>query len=108
MGEEKKHVHVCSGRSCKAFGAEGIMRTLEAQTGLRAGEENDTMSLDYCGCLGYCQTSPNVYLEKEHFVFNANEETVLKEIEEGGTYHPGVIIDLDGGDSAFLYDIKNN
>ncbi|PIT86590.1 MAG: hypothetical protein COU33_02255, partial [Candidatus Magasanikbacteria bacterium CG10_big_fil_rev_8_21_14_0_10_43_6] len=87
--DEKKDVFVCSGRSCKAFGAERIMKTLSKETGLQPGDENDTMSLDYCGCLGYCQNSPNVLIGDDHYVFDAEEESVAAQVKMGGTFHPG-------------------
>lgn len=99
---EKKQVCVCSGRSCKAFGAERLMKKISEETGLQPGEENDTMGLDYCGCIGYCQTSPNILINDDHYIFEAEEETVIEHINSGGTYHPGVEIDIDGGDAAFL------
>jgi NADH:ubiquinone oxidoreductase subunit E len=99
---KKKDVRVCSGRSCKAFGAERIMNKIEKETGLQPGEENDTLHLDYCGCLGYCQTSPNILINNDHYIFDAEEETVMQEIDAGGVHHPGVEINIDSGDTIFL------
>lgn len=100
--KEKKQVYVCSGRSCKAFGSDRIMNKIITETGLQPGDEHDTMSLDYCGCLGYCQTSPNILIGDDHYIFDAQEETVMQKINEGGIFHPGTEIDIDGGDTAFL------
>lgn len=110
-----KKVRVCCSRSCTAFGAKDIMKKISEETGLKPGEKNDRMDLDYCGCLGYCARSPNVMIDDKNIVFSASPETVMEEIEEGGEDMTGNITILDekaktdepleGMDRDFLQDI---
>ena len=60
------------------------METLEQEAGLKAGEKNDSLDLDWCGCLGYCAKSPNLVIDDRYYVFTTSAETVLTDIEEGG------------------------
>ncbi len=112
---QAKRVRVCCSRSCTAFGAKDIMKKISDETGLKPGEKNDTMDLDYCGCLGYCARSPNVLINDKNIIFSTDTEQVMKEIEAGGEDMTGNIIILDelartdkpleGMDKDFLEDL---
>lgn len=110
-----KKIRVCCSRACTAFGAKNIMNKISEVSGLKPGEKNDTMDLDYCGCLGYCARSPNVMIDDKNIVFSAEADTVMKEIEDGGEDMTGNITILDekaktdapleGMDKDFLQDL---
>lgn len=90
-----KKVRVCCSRSCTAFGAKDIVKKISEETGLKPGEHNTDMDLDYCGCLGYCARSPNVLINDDHIIFSTSPETIMKEIEEGGEDMAGRELTLD-------------
>lgn len=112
---QAKRVRVCCSRACTAFGAKDIMKKISDETGLKPGEKNDTMDLDYCGCLGYCARSPNVLINDKNIIFSTDTEHVMKEIEAGGEDMTGNITILDelsltdkpleGMDKDFLQDL---
>lgn len=71
------------------------MKKISDETGLKPGEKNEAIDLDYCGCLGYCARSPNVLINDDHIVFSTSEETVMQEIEAGGEDMSGRELILD-------------
>jgi NADH:ubiquinone oxidoreductase subunit E len=75
-----KHVCVCNGPNCRTKNAAGIMEKLSSFFGLKAGEKNDTMHLDYCRCLGFCSEAPNVALDNM-FVVNTSPDTIVEDIQ---------------------------
>ncbi len=89
------------------------MEEINKKTGLKPGEKNDTMDLDYCGCLGYCAQSPNVEINDTHIILSTSPETVIADIEDGGEDMSGKEIDIEqeekkvikGLEGDFLEDI---
>ncbi|MFH1286858.1 MAG: (2Fe-2S) ferredoxin domain-containing protein [Candidatus Magasanikbacteria bacterium] len=79
-----KKVRVCRSRTCDVFDSEKILKKIEKETNLKAGESNDTIDLDTCGCLGYCHRSPNVAIDDNNIIYEAGIKTVMEEIESGG------------------------
>lgn len=51
---------------------------------MNPGEKNDTLDLDWTGCLGYCAKSPNLVIDDRYYVFTTSSETVMQDIEHGG------------------------
>ena len=105
-----KKVRVCCSKSCDSFGAKRIMEKISKETGLKPGEKNDSIDLDFCGCLGYCSKSPNIEIDETNIVFSAEEESVMKEIESGGEDMSGQEIEVDShksleDDELFLKSI---
>lgn len=90
----KTQVRVCASRSCTAFGSRQVMEKIQAQTGLNPGENNATLDLDWCGCLGYCSRSPNIAINDSHIIFAVDPDTVMEKIAEGGEDMKGNVIDV--------------
>ncbi len=103
-----KKVRVCGSGSCSAFGAERVMEAIHKGAGLRPGEKNDKIDLDWCGCLGYCSKSPNVEVDDNSIVFSSKPKTIMSEIESGGEDVSGRELDIESAeeyfDNNFLYE----
>lgn len=79
------------------------MENITKASGLQPGEKNDTIDLDYRGCLGYCSKAPNVEINDTHVIFQADPDKIMEEIEEGGEDMSGRVITLDDAlDEGFL------
>ncbi len=100
-----KKIRVCDSRSCAAFGAKRIMEEITKSTGVKPGEANEDYDLDYCGCTGYCQRSPNLVIDDKFYVFETNPKTVMEDIAAGGEDMTGKEIDLSEVD--FLGDLTD-
>lgn len=86
------------------------MKKISTETGLRPGEKNDTVDLDYCGCLGYCSRSPNVEIDDTHIIFDTSPETIMDDIKKGGQDMSGQELSLDFDkelDNDFLGDLED-
>jgi NADH:ubiquinone oxidoreductase subunit E len=70
------------------------MERIEKETGLKAGECNDTIDLDYCACLDACEQAPNVGIDN-NIIHEAEEDTIMEEIERGGVPIETQEIDID-------------
>jgi len=99
----KKNIRVCCGMTCSVMGSGKIMRKIEETTGLKAGEKNEDTDLNYCACTGNCHLAPSVVVNG-NFVHEANEETVVEEIEKAATKEPQESNITD----ATIDDILNN
>ncbi|MFA6424382.1 MAG: NAD(P)H-dependent oxidoreductase subunit E [Candidatus Magasanikbacteria bacterium] len=82
-----KKIRVCCGMTCGVMGSGKLMRKIESDTGLKAGEKNDKVDLNFCSCTGNCHLAPIVAVNG-NFIHEAKEETILKEIEEAATREP--------------------
>lgn len=76
-----KNVRVCCGMTCGVMGAGKIMRKIEEETGLKHGEKNDAVDLNYCTCTGNCHVAPSVMVNG-NFIHEANPDTIMEKIEE--------------------------
>jgi NADH:ubiquinone oxidoreductase subunit E len=76
----QKTIRVCNGPNCSSKNAVGIMEKLSSFFGLKSGEKNDRIDLDYCRCLGFCSEAPNVAVD-DTFVTNTNANTVTEDME---------------------------
>ena len=83
----KKNIRVCCGMTCRVMGARKLMHKIEADTGLKAGEKNDEVDLNYCNCTGHCHLAP-ITVVNGNFIHEGKEETILAEIEEAATREP--------------------
>ena len=90
-----KKVRVCCSQTCLGFGAKRIMKKIEAETGLKAGQKNDTMDLDYSGCLGKCSRAPNVAIDDDYLIMETSPKTIMEDIEKGGERIEEQVIDVD-------------
>lgn len=71
------------------------MQAITDATGLKPGEKNDTMDLDWSGCLGYCARSPNVQINHTHYIFTAKPDTIMQDIQQGGVNMTGKELDIE-------------
>lgn len=78
-----KKVRVCNGRWCQEHGAKKLYKAIKQAFGLKFRSKNDSIDLDYCNCLGYCSSAPNVGVE-DNIIFNADPKTIKQDIEDGG------------------------
>ncbi len=92
-----KKIRVCDGGSCLYDGAVKILRTIEEQTGLAPGQSNNEYDFDRCDCTGHCGMGPNVVVDDEVVIHEAEEETVMEKInkKEGAPLIQGVDVDID-------------
>ncbi len=79
---EKKKIKVCQGPNCTANGSLRIMEQLEKDFGLMPGGSNNEWDLDFCGCSGYCELGPNVWVD-EKIIHHADTKTITEKIKNG-------------------------
>lgn len=107
---KKKCVRVCASKACTTFGSHRVMEKITEETGLKPGDSNDTIDLDWCGCLGYCSQSPNIEIDETNIIFSTSSETVMQDIDDGGEDMSGDDITLENvynvleNDTLFLED----
>ena len=58
-------IRVCRGTACHSGGNAELAAALEAATGVKLGESNETYSLGWVECLGQCQAAPNLLINGE-------------------------------------------
>ena len=58
-------IRVCRGTACHSGGNAELVAALEAATGVKLGESNETYSLGWVECLGQCQAAPNLLINGE-------------------------------------------
>lgn len=72
------------------------MAKIAEQTGLKAGQKNADVDLDYCECLGWCSNSPNVEVDDSRVLFEADPKTIMDRINKGeGADNTGRVINID-------------
>ena len=93
----KRQVFVCTGKSCRAVGSEGVKdefaRVLEAK-GLRQGKEKKGRNpvgevvLTECGSIGFCSVGTAVMIYPDGVLYgqvsNGDVEEIVEEHIEGG------------------------
>lgn len=82
------------------------MNELEGSLGIKAGEENSNVRLEYRGCLGYCEEANNVAVNG-NILSNVIPSEAVTRVEEArklppGDYTKGEFKDLNLDDDAFL------
>lgn len=76
-----KYIRVCNGKKCGPAGSGSIMQAIERAFGVRSGQQNDEIDLDFCACTGNCEQAPNVRVGGRHIIHHANRDTVVKKIQ---------------------------
>ncbi len=79
--KKQKVIRACRNIHCAKRGAEKIMKKIEQEIGLQAGQKNSEYDLDYCGCLGCCDFGPNL-LVNGNIILGAETNTVMAEIKK--------------------------
>ena len=60
-------IRVCRGTACHSADNAAVVAALEAETGLKMGESNESWSLGWVECLGQCQSAPNLLINGKLF-----------------------------------------
>jgi NADH-quinone oxidoreductase subunit E len=62
-------VCVCQGTACHVRGGRGVLRTVENELGIKAGETADDLaySLETVACLGACSLAPVMTVDSQYF-----------------------------------------
>lgn len=62
-------VCVCQGTACHVRGGRGVLRAVEGELGIRAGETSDDLaySLETVACLGACSLAPVMTVDSQYF-----------------------------------------
>jgi predicted thioredoxin/glutaredoxin len=81
MKEDITKIVVCTGRSCRTFGADRLLSYLKKKTGLSAGESGGKISIDTCPCTSYCGSSPNIFIDGK-IMTNVDEKDIEAHIHE--------------------------
>ena len=63
----KTEIRVCRGTACHSADNAAVAAALEEATGLKMGESNESVSLDFVECLGQCQSAPNLLINGKLF-----------------------------------------
>lgn len=63
----KYTVRMCKSASCHVSGSKEVHRAIEEQLGIKVGEttEDGRFTLEYCPCLGNCDISPCIMINKK-------------------------------------------
>jgi NADH:ubiquinone oxidoreductase subunit E len=77
-----KQIRVCCGNKCSARNSESIMNRLEQHFGLAFGLKNEQVDLDFTQCVDYCEQGPNVVINDEYIIHEANTKTIAEKIEK--------------------------
>ena len=99
----QKKLRVCNGSWCCRYGSTRIFQVIKKAFGLKFRNKNAKIDLDYCKCLGYCSSGPNVAVD-DGMIFLADEDTVVEEILKGGEHRERGGVEMTIEDS-FLGDI---
>jgi NADH:ubiquinone oxidoreductase subunit E len=75
-----KQIRVCCRRTCEPRGAKRVMYALEDFFGLKAGEKNDKIDLDYRSCTGYCEQGPNVVENSDKIYHGSSSSNIVERI----------------------------
>lgn len=57
------------------------MHRLEEYFGLTFGSKNERADLDFTSCVDYCEQGPNVVIDDEYIIHEANTKTIAEKIE---------------------------
>ncbi len=79
--KKKRHIYVCMGGTCYNKGSEKVMEKLEQYFGVEAGQENDVVDLDFCGCLGNCDFAVNLEVDGD-IRMQVTPENVIEKINK--------------------------
>ena len=94
----KFHLQVCGTTPCMVRGAEGIIKTIENELGIKLNEttKDDMFTLSEVECLGACVNAPMMQVNNE-FVYEDLDQENIKELlvsfREGKETKKGTQID---------------
>lgn len=98
-----KKIKICRGPNCSKHHIEHLEDAIK--TDLSLGEEgrNERYELDFCGCTGFCEQGPNVWVDSK-IIHQAKADTVAQKIinDECVDVPPPAISDIK---DDFLNDI---
>jgi len=81
----RHEIHVCTGSSCHARGAQKVLDRVQDLTGIKPGETTSDLkfSLEAGNCLGCCSLGPEIVVNGKHHSKIAPDkvEDVLKDYE---------------------------
>jgi NADH:ubiquinone oxidoreductase subunit E len=62
-------VSVCQGTACHVRGGRGVLRTVESELGIKAGETSDDLAytLETVACLGACSLAPVMTVDAHYY-----------------------------------------
>ena len=60
-------IRVCRSTACHSADKAAVVAALEAETGLKMGESNESCALGWVECLGQCQSAPNLLINGKLF-----------------------------------------
>ncbi len=63
----KTEIRVCRGTACHSADKDAVVAALEAETGLKMGQSNESCALGWVECLGQCQSAPNLLINGKLF-----------------------------------------
>lgn len=63
----RTEIRLCRGTACHSADNAAVAAALEAETGLKMGQSNESCSLDFVECLGQCQGAPNLLINGKLF-----------------------------------------
>ena len=80
----KYHIQVCRTLSCDLTGAGEVLGAIERRLGIGEGQvtADGLFSFETVECLGCCDKSPALHVNKEHFRGPMNPESVVYLIED--------------------------
>jgi NADH:ubiquinone oxidoreductase subunit E len=78
-----KKLRVCQGPHCRYRGAERIMEVLAAHFGLKAGQKNEPVDLDFCACVDNCDWGPNVVADDTKIYQAAKTRDIIQRLAAG-------------------------
>ncbi len=84
----KRHVFVCTGKSCSSFGSEAVLETfwgVLAQKGLLYGKRGSwegSVIVTTCGSVGLCQVGPAVLIYPDGVWYYGVQPQDVEEIAE--------------------------
>lgn len=106
--DDKKvdRIEVCDSKTCGPKHARYIMQELENHFGIKEGQESEEVSLQYRGCLGYCEVANNIAVNG-NIISEVIPPEAASKVEAArklpeGDYTKGEFEDLELGDDLFL------
>ncbi len=85
----RHEIHVCVGTACHVRGAQDILATVEAVTGVKPGETDPDLqfSVETVSCLGCCALGPVMVVDGEYHgnVVQAQTAEILEKLKQSET-----------------------
>lgn len=85
----RHQIHVCMGTACHVRGAQDILATVQAVTGVGPGETDPDLnfSVETVSCLGCCALGPVIVVDEEYHgnVVQAKTAEILEKLKQSET-----------------------